>query len=349
MSTTINATTTRTVRSFCRVCTSVCGILVDVDGDDVVRGPRRSGPSPVTRLHLRQGPRSPADAPPPGSARTSSGARRRRTAAHDVGGVPRRSRRPRRCDHRRARPVCGRHLLRQRQRHGRHRVPHGPGVARQDRHPRQVQPAHHRRYRQGADLRPRRWRGRAQRPARSRARRAPARHRQQPRGLARPLGRHPRSGVDAPRAGRSRRDLGDRPAPHRDRAVGDASSRAAAGHRLRSARVPRPGTAPRRCRSDRAGRARVRAWTRSRPRSNRSPRDHAARLADVEGADLDRLLAAVRRVGRVAIDTGTGVTMARSANVTQWLAWAVDDPHRLHEPAGWLLVPPRLRTPARGV
>ena len=26
----------RTVRSFCRVCTSVCGILVDVDGDDVV-------------------------------------------------------------------------------------------------------------------------------------------------------------------------------------------------------------------------------------------------------------------------------------------------------------------------
>ena len=27
----------RTVRSFCRVCTSVCGILVDVDGDRVVR------------------------------------------------------------------------------------------------------------------------------------------------------------------------------------------------------------------------------------------------------------------------------------------------------------------------
>jgi molybdopterin-dependent oxidoreductase iron-sulfur protein len=29
--------TVKTVRSFCRVCTSVCGILVDVDGDDVVR------------------------------------------------------------------------------------------------------------------------------------------------------------------------------------------------------------------------------------------------------------------------------------------------------------------------
>lgn len=27
----------QTVRSFCRVCTSVCGILVDVDGDDVIR------------------------------------------------------------------------------------------------------------------------------------------------------------------------------------------------------------------------------------------------------------------------------------------------------------------------
>ena len=27
----------KTVRSFCRICTSVCGILVDVDGDEVVR------------------------------------------------------------------------------------------------------------------------------------------------------------------------------------------------------------------------------------------------------------------------------------------------------------------------
>src|SRR5438876_3516668 len=27
----------RTVRSFCRVCTAVCGILVDVSGDEVVR------------------------------------------------------------------------------------------------------------------------------------------------------------------------------------------------------------------------------------------------------------------------------------------------------------------------
>ena len=27
----------QTVRSFCRVCTSVCGILVDIDGDEVIR------------------------------------------------------------------------------------------------------------------------------------------------------------------------------------------------------------------------------------------------------------------------------------------------------------------------
>ncbi len=52
-------------------------------------------------------------------------------------------------------------------------------------------------------------------------------------------------------------------------------------------------------------------------------REHVARVADVDLADLDALLDAVRRVGRVAVDTGTGITMAASANVTQWLAWAL--------------------------
>ena len=50
---------------------------------------------------------------------------------------------------------------------------------------------------------------------------------------------------------------------------------------------------------------------------------HAAEVADVSRADLSELLAAVRRAGRVAIDTGTGVTMSASANVTQWLSWAL--------------------------
>ena len=52
-------------------------------------------------------------------------------------------------------------------------------------------------------------------------------------------------------------------------------------------------------------------------------REHAASLADVDPADLDDLLAAVRRAGHIAIDTGTGVTMSASANVTQWLSWAL--------------------------
>ena len=51
--------------------------------------------------------------------------------------------------------------------------------------------------------------------------------------------------------------------------------------------------------------------------------EHAARVADVPVADLEQLLAGIRRAGRLAIDTGTGITMAASANVTQWLAWAL--------------------------
>jgi anaerobic selenocysteine-containing dehydrogenase len=52
-------------------------------------------------------------------------------------------------------------------------------------------------------------------------------------------------------------------------------------------------------------------------------REHAAHVADVPVEQLDRLLDAMRRAGRVAVVTGTGVTMAASANVTQWLAWAL--------------------------
>jgi anaerobic selenocysteine-containing dehydrogenase len=50
---------------------------------------------------------------------------------------------------------------------------------------------------------------------------------------------------------------------------------------------------------------------------------HSARLAGVPEDDLARFLGAVRRAGHLAIETGTGVTMAASANVTQWLAWAL--------------------------
>jgi anaerobic selenocysteine-containing dehydrogenase len=51
--------------------------------------------------------------------------------------------------------------------------------------------------------------------------------------------------------------------------------------------------------------------------------EHSAAVADVPEAQLAQLLTAIRRAGRIAIDTGTGITMSASANVTQWLSWAL--------------------------
>ena len=51
--------------------------------------------------------------------------------------------------------------------------------------------------------------------------------------------------------------------------------------------------------------------------------ERTAALSDVPAADLTGLCAALRRAGRVAVETGTGVTMSASANVTQWLSWAL--------------------------
>ena len=96
----------------------------------------------------------------------------------------------------------------------------------------------------------------------------------------------------------------------------------AARHGPRGARLPRPGAAARR---GRPGRARTPSGGhRSTGGGGRAvqPRAHRA-LADVAEADLTDLLDGVRRAGRVAVETGTGVTMAASANVTQWLAWVV--------------------------
>lgn len=49
----------------------------------------------------------------------------------------------------------------------------------------------------------------------------------------------------------------------------------------------------------------------------------AAEIAGVPERDLADLLAAVREAGHVVVETGTGVTMADSANVTQWLSWVL--------------------------
>jgi len=52
--------------------------------------------------------------------------------------------------------------------------------------------------------------------------------------------------------------------------------------------------------------------------------DHAAEVAGLAKTDLLALLAAVRRAGPVAINTGTGVTMAAThGNATAWLSWVV--------------------------
>jgi len=51
--------------------------------------------------------------------------------------------------------------------------------------------------------------------------------------------------------------------------------------------------------------------------------DRAAELSGLEVADLVELVAAIRRAKRVGFITGTGVAMAPSGPVTEWLAWAL--------------------------
>jgi anaerobic selenocysteine-containing dehydrogenase len=52
-------------------------------------------------------------------------------------------------------------------------------------------------------------------------------------------------------------------------------------------------------------------------------REHAAAVAGVSPEELSELLASVRKAGRLAVETGTGVTMSIASNITQWLAWAL--------------------------
>jgi anaerobic selenocysteine-containing dehydrogenase len=50
---------------------------------------------------------------------------------------------------------------------------------------------------------------------------------------------------------------------------------------------------------------------------------HAAAITGLAESELEALLAAVRRAGRLTVETGTGISMSRAANVTQWLSWAL--------------------------
>jgi len=52
-------------------------------------------------------------------------------------------------------------------------------------------------------------------------------------------------------------------------------------------------------------------------------RERATAISGVTGEELDSLLASVRKAGRLAVETGTGVTMSRGANLTQWLGWVL--------------------------
>jgi anaerobic selenocysteine-containing dehydrogenase len=50
-------------------------------------------------------------------------------------------------------------------------------------------------------------------------------------------------------------------------------------------------------------------------------RAKAADIAGVTEQELDDLLAAIRRKGKVVVETGTGITMSAGGNLTQWFAW----------------------------
>jgi anaerobic selenocysteine-containing dehydrogenase len=52
-------------------------------------------------------------------------------------------------------------------------------------------------------------------------------------------------------------------------------------------------------------------------------RARTAAICGVPAEQLEELVAMVHVAGRVAIETGTGTTMNRSANLTEWLAWAL--------------------------
>lgn len=49
----------------------------------------------------------------------------------------------------------------------------------------------------------------------------------------------------------------------------------------------------------------------------------AATIAGVSEEDLADLLTEIRKAGGVTVETGTGVSMSKSANLTQWFAWVL--------------------------
>lgn len=73
-------------------------------------------------------------------------------------------------------------------------------------------------------------------------------------------------------------------------------------------------------------------------------RARVAARCDVAGEDLDRLLAAIRAAGRIAVVAGTGVTFGRHALLTEWLRWvllvvtgSLDRPGGMWFNPGWMV------------
>jgi anaerobic selenocysteine-containing dehydrogenase len=52
-------------------------------------------------------------------------------------------------------------------------------------------------------------------------------------------------------------------------------------------------------------------------------RDVAAERTGLSQDELDDFISAIRRHGRLALQTGTGVTMSAEANLSEWMAWAL--------------------------
>ena len=258
----------------------------------------------------------PAAASPPGSHRAADDARRRGAAADDVGNVPRRSRRTAAHDHRPART-------------GRVGIFFGSGVGMDaagyrmtealhagHRHAGEVQPAHDRRHRQGA---------RVSTSSAASAGLNPTSDYDHARLVVyvgiNPVVSHGHNDRRSPirsrrsaRAASARGGLGRRPAPDRDRA---ARRRATSRHgRAPTTRCSHSSCAS--CCDDGADGDVLEHRTVEGEQLVGGGRavhaaDHAAQIAGVAECGPRALLAAVRRAGRVAIDTGTGVTMARSA------------------------------------
>ena len=52
-------------------------------------------------------------------------------------------------------------------------------------------------------------------------------------------------------------------------------------------------------------------------------RAKAAQIAGVNEQEMEDLLAAIRKYGRLSIETGTGISMSAGCNMTQWYAWMI--------------------------